>query len=95
MFAFIVPTAQAGATVAANRVYLIYKYDTRRVAFGLLKEVPYPSCSDAHEHLNELGTADVEERHSGFSGHCSGHQSLACAWRPNQQYPFGYAGAQS
>ena len=94
LFAFVVSTAQTGATVAAHRVDLVHEYDTGGVTLGLVKKVPNPRRADAHEHLHELGTADVEEGYTGFSSHGPGHQGLAGAGCAHKQHALGYAGSQ-
>ena len=45
--------------------------------------------ADADEHLDELGSAQAEERHLGLAGHRAGEQRLAGAGRADQQHAFG------
>src|ERR1700687_2894730 len=48
---------------AADGVDLVDEDDARRVLLPLLEEIPYSRRPDAHEHLDEVGAGDREERH--------------------------------
>src|SRR5688572_21296166 len=68
LLALIMTTAQTGSTLAANSINLINEDDTRRVALGLIEQVPHTAGADTDEHLDKFGTTDTEERHAGLTG---------------------------
>ena len=85
LLALIVRAAEAGATLAADRVDLVHEDDARAVPLGLVEQVANAAGTDSHKHLDELGARDREERDAGLPGHGPGHQRLAGAGRPDQQ----------
>ena len=86
--------AEAGAALAADRVDLVDEDDARRVALGLVEQVADAARADAHEHLDELGAGDAEERDAGLAGDGAGQQGLAGARGPDQQDAARDAGAE-
>ncbi len=86
LLALVVRAAEAGAALAADRVDLVHEHDARAVALGLVEQVADAAGADAHEHLDELGAGDAEERHAGLAGHGAGHQRLAGARRADEQH---------
>ena len=86
--------AQASATVAAHGVNFINEDDARRVLFALLKQVAHAARANAHEHFDEIGTGDGEERHIGLTRNRAGQQRLAGSRRADQQHAFGDASTQ-
>src|SRR5579859_953760 len=86
LLALVVRAAQARAALAAHRVNLINKNDAGRITLGLVKEVAHARGAHANEHLDKLGAADAEERHTRLAGHRPANQRLAGAWRANQQH---------
>ena len=50
----VMPAPQAGAPMAADRIDLIDKHDTRRVLLPLLEEIAYARGADPDEHLDEI-----------------------------------------
>ena len=68
LFALIIAPTEAGATVTSNRVNFVDKYNARRFLLALNEQIANPRCADTDEHFDEVGTADAEERHSGFAG---------------------------
>ena len=67
--------------------------DAGRVLLRLLEHVAHPGSADAHEHLDEVGAGDGEERHVGLAGHGAGDQRLAGARRADQQAAASRAAA--
>src|SRR5512143_1287311 len=81
-------------TYAAGAPYgveLIDEDDTRRFLHGLLEQVAYTRRADAHEHLDELGTAHGEEGNLGLARNSPGQKRLACAGRSHKQHALGDA----
>src|SRR5213076_296714 len=68
LLAFVVSSAKARATVAADRIDLVDEDDARRVLLALLEQVTDPAGADAHEHLDEVRSRDREERHARLAG---------------------------
>ena len=68
LLALVVPTAQAGAAVAADGVDLVHEDDAGTGLLGLLEEVAHAGGADADEHLDEVGARDGEERHTRLAG---------------------------
>ena len=85
LLAFVVATAQAGATLAADRVDFVDEDDAGRVLLGVLEHVAHTGRAHADEHFDEVGTRDAEERHLGFTGNALGQQRLAGTRRAHQQ----------
>ena len=54
----LVVTAQVGlvATGTSHGIDLVDKDDAGGFFLGLAEEIPYPGCSDADKHLDEVGT---------------------------------------
>ena len=86
LLALVVRAAEAGAALAADRVDLVHEHDARAVALGLVEQVAHAAGADAHEHLDELGAGDAEERHARLAGDGARHQGLAGARRPDEQH---------
>ena len=93
LLALVVATAEPGAPLAADGVDLIDEDDAGGVLLGLLEEVAHPAGADTDEHLDELGTGDREEGHTGLPRDGLGEQGLAGAGRAHQQHSFGDLGA--
>ena len=94
LLALVVAAAQAGAAMAADGVDFVDEHDAGRVLLGLLEHVAHAARADAHEHLDEVGARDGEERHVGFAGDGARQQRLAGARRPDQQAALGDLAAQ-
>ena len=94
LFALVVAAAKAGAAMATDRVDFVDEDDAGRVLLRLLEHVAHAACADADEHFDEVGARDGEEGHIGFAGDRTGGQSLAGAWRPDQQHAARDASAQ-
>ena len=94
LFAFVVAAAKASATMAAHSVNFIDKDDTGAVSLGLLEQVSHTRSADSDEHLDEIRTADVEERNARLAGDRSRQVGLANARRARHQDPLRDLGAQ-
>ncbi len=86
LLALVIPTAQARAAMAADGVDLVDEDDAGGVLLALFEHVADPARADAHEHLDEIGPRDGEERHVGLTRDGAGEQRLAGAGRADQQH---------
>ena len=86
LLALFVAAERALHARLAERVELVDEDDARRLGFGLREQVAHARRADADEHLDELGSAQAEERHLGFAGHRAGEQRLAGSRRADQQH---------
>src|SRR6266511_2924603 len=86
LLALVVPTAEARAPVAADRVDLVDEDDGRRVRLGLLEQVTDPGGADTDEHLDEVRAGDRVERHRGLAGDRAREERLAGAGRAVEQH---------
>ena len=93
LLALVVPAAEAGAAVAADRVDLVDEDDGRRVLLGLVEEVAHAAGADADEHLDEVRTGDRVERHARLTGDGAGEERLAGSGRAVEQHALGDARA--
>ena len=80
--------------VATNCVYLVHKYYARSILFALFKKISYACSTNPHEHFNKIRTAYAKKRHSGFSCHSFGKQSLSGSRRTYKQHAFRNFAAQ-
>ena len=85
LLALVVRSAEAGATLAADRVDLVDEHDARRVALRLIEQVAHARGADADEHLDELGAGDREEGHTRLAGDRAREHGLARAGRADEQ----------
>jgi len=95
LFPFVVASAQACATVAANCVDLIDEDDAGRVFFALDEQIPHPGGADPNKHLDKIGTADGKEGNLGLAGDGLGKQGFTGARRPGKQNTLGDAAAKA
>ena len=93
LFALVVAAAQAGTTLAADRVDLVDEDDGRSLFLGLLEEVAYAGGAHAHEHLHKVRATDGEERYARLAGNRLGKKGLARSRRANQQHAARNLGA--
>src|SRR6186713_2923788 len=63
--------------MTTDRIDLVDEHDAGSVLLALLEEVTDARCTNADEHLDEIGTADGEERYVGFAGNGARQQRLA------------------
>ena len=94
LLALVVAAAQAGATLAADRVDLVDEDDAGRVLLGLLEHVAHARRAHADEHFDEVRAGNGEERHLGFARDGSGQQRLAGARRAHHQHAARNASAE-
>ena len=94
LFSFIVTAAHTGAALTSYGIYLIDKYDTRCVLFGLIEQITDTGSTDAYKHFHKIRTGNTEERNAGFTGHRPGQQGLTGTGRTVQQHAFGNLGSQ-
>jgi len=85
LFLLVVAAERAGAAAAAERIQLVDEDDAGRRLPCLLEQIAHARRPNAHEHLDELGAGDREERHAGLAGYCARQQRLAGARRADQQ----------
>src|SRR5690606_21870642 len=86
LLALVMPAAEAGTAMTADRVDLVDEDDARRMLLGLLEHVAHAAGADADEHLDEVGTGNAEERHLGLAGDRARQQGLAGARRADHQH---------
>ena len=95
LFALVIATAQARAAMAADGVDFVDEDDARRVLLGLLEHIAHARRTDAHEHLDEIGARDREERNIGLARDGAREQRLAGARRADKQHALGNAPAKA
>ena len=88
------PEYHGTATRPADGIELVDEYDAGRLLASLMKKVTDAGGTDAHEHLDEFGLADVEKRHARFPGDGTGEQGLAGTGRTEEQYALGHVAAE-
>src|SRR5204863_8333506 len=94
LLALVVPAAEAGAAMAADRVDLVHEHDARRGLLRLLEEVADARRADADEHLDEVGARDREERDAGLARDGAREQRLTGAGRAVEQNALRDTGAE-
>ena len=67
LFAFVVAAAEAGATMASDRINLVDENDAGGVLLALDEEVANPRGTDANEHFDEIRTRNREKGHARFA----------------------------
>jgi hypothetical protein len=92
LLAFVVPAAEAGAPLAADRVDLVDEDDGRRLLAGRLEQVADPAGADADEHLHEVRAAHRQEGDACLTGHRPRQQRLARSGRAHEQHALGDLG---
>ena len=81
----VVPTAESGAAMAADRVDLVDKNNTGGLFLGLVEHIAHPGGAHADKHFHEIGSGDGEERHLGLAGDGLGQQGFTGARLPDHQ----------
>ena len=94
LFALVVTAAEAGAAMTADRVDFVDEDDAGGVLLALLEQVADARRADADEHLDEVGTADREERNVRFTGDGARQQRLARSRGAHQQDALRNAAAE-
>ena len=92
----LVVSAEAGRdpTRLAKRIQLVDEHDAGRLGLRLLEEVAHAGGADADEHLDEIGSAQAEERHLRLAGHRLGQERLARSRRAREENPLRDLAAQ-
>src|SRR5690606_20241765 len=85
----------ADAARLAERVQLVDEHDARRIRLRLLEQVAHARRTNAHEHLDELGAADREERDTRFSRDGPREERLARARGADEEYTLRDAGTDT
>ena len=86
LFTLFVASHRALHADLSERVELVDEHDARRLEFGLGEQIAHARRAHAHEHLDELGTAQAEEGDLRFAGDRFGEQRFTGAWRADQQH---------
>ena len=68
LLALVVAATETGAALAADGVDLVDEDDAGGGFLGLLEQVAHARGAHAHEHLDEVGAGDEEERHPRLAG---------------------------
>ena len=96
LFAFVVSAeARPDAARTADCVEFVDEHDARRFFARLFEQLAHAGSTNSDEHLDELGTADVEERHPRFAGYGAREQRLAGSRRAEQQNPFRHPATEA
>ena len=95
LLALVVAAAEPGAAMPAHRVDLVDEDDAGRVLLALLEHVAHPAGADAHEHLDEVGARDGEERHVRLARDGARKQRLAGSGRSDQENALGDLAAEA
>ncbi len=86
LLALVVPAAEAGTALAADRVDLVDEDDRGGLLLRGLEEVAHACGTDADEHLHEVGARDRDERHAGLTRDCPRDERLAGAGRADEEH---------
>ncbi len=95
LFAFVVPAAEACATMTSDRINLIDEDDAGRVLLALDEQIADARSTHANEHFNEIGTRYREERHARFARNRAREQRFAGSRRADQQDALGNTAAEA
>ena len=94
LLTLVIAAAQPRAAMPADGVDLVDKDDAGRVLLALFEHVAHAAGADADKHLDEVRTADAEERSVGLAGDRLCQKRLARAGRTDHQYAFRDSAAQ-
>ena len=95
LFAFVMPPAEASATLTAHGVDFVDKDKARSVFLALHKQVTDTRSAHAHEHFHKVGTGNGEEGHARLTSHGAGQQGLTGTGRADEQDALGNAPAKT
>ncbi len=92
----LVVTAErrAAAARAADGVQLVDEDDRGRGLAGLLEQIAHARRADADDHLDELRSAEAEERDARLPGDRARQQRLAGSRRTDQQHALRHRAAE-
>ena len=79
----------------AERVELVDEDDAGCLVLRLAEEIAHARRADADEHLDELGTAQAEERDVGLARDRAREERLAGPRRPDEQHALGNPAADA
>ena len=85
LFALVIATAKACATMASDRVDFVNEDNARRVLLGLFKHIAHAAGTNAHEHFNKVRTGNRKEGNIGFARNGASQQCFTCSRRANQK----------
>ena len=92
LLTLVVPAAgESCAAAPPDGIDLIEEDDARRILLGLLEQVADTRGADTDEHLDEVGAADREKRHVGFTGNRLRQKRLTATGRAHEQNTAGDA----
>src|SRR5882724_11197959 len=80
--------------MAADSVNFIDENDARSILFALLEKIADAARAHTDKHFDEVRAGNREEGNVGFAGNGPRQQSLAGAWRPNEQHALGNPAAK-
>ena len=92
---FIIASAIADAAASAHGINFVDEDDARSVFLSLLEHIAHTARPDTHEHFNEVGAGDREERHARFAGNRARQQRLAGSRRADEQRALGNFAAKA
>ena len=95
LFAFIVPTAHPGPTMATDRVDLVDEDDARSLLLALQEEVTHAGRAHADEHLDEVRAGDREEGDARFAGDGACQKRFPRTRRTHQQHALRNPSAEA
>ena len=67
LLAFVVSTTQPGATMTPNSIQFVNKDNAGCLLLCLIEHVANARRAHSDEHLDEIGTRNCKERHTGFA----------------------------
>src|SRR6185369_16933280 len=94
LLALVVAAAETRAAVAPDGVYLVDEDDAGRVLFSLNEQVADARSAHADKHLDEVRSADAEERHARLARDRAREQRLAGSRRADENAPLRNAPAE-
>ncbi len=94
LLAFVVSAAEACAAMTPDGVDFVDEHDAGSVLFALLEKIANAARADADEHLDEVRSANGEERHVRLAGDRAREQRLAGSRRAHQEHALRNASAE-
>src|SRR5690606_6114877 len=95
LFAFVMATADTGATMATHGVDLVDEDDAGGLLLGGVEHVTHARGTNTDEHLDEVGTGNREEEYLGLAGNRLGEQRLAGTGLADHQHTARDTAAQA
>src|SRR5262249_42491494 len=94
LFAFIVSTTEAGATMTAHGIDFIDEDDAGRVLFALFEKVAHARSADTDKHLDEVRSGNREKRDIRLTSDSTRQQRLTSSRGAHHQDALGNATAK-